>query len=396
MSEPPTTPGRTAVQAFTEPDPFEQEEDRTRKRRKGRISAAVLAFAVSIAGSLVAYLAFRGSPPAPAGSPGVVQIRLDGPPQPIAADDSAAWVSVGTSGSDDVLWRIDAETSEARSLENTRGAQWPAVGEGFAWAIVCLGSGLDECAEPAVLKLHSETGETVATIPLPAHPWHIAVGFGSAWVTTAEGLVRIDAATNEVLGTVPGHFTLLTTAGHWVWATTPDGIARIDPGRTGLEGTTSLAGPCVMTAGAGSMWTSTCGGPGSTGDTDVLTQLDIRDGTLASRSKVDRWGHLVGSDGGLWLVRPAMDSRSDVIVPIDVETGEPAGPGYVLPLPDEARSQIIHGTIAWTPFGAVSAGSIWVTDLGSGTVLRVPLDELTSLAPATDTGLPSPLVSPSG
>ena len=396
MSEPPTSPGRIADQAFPEPDRFEQAQDRTRKRRNGRISAAVVAFALSIAGSLVAYLAFRGSQPALSGSSGVVQIRLDGPPQPIAADDRAAWTAVGISGSDDVLWRIDVETNEARSLENTRGAQWPAVGEGFAWAIVCLGSGFEECSEPAVLKLDPETGETLATIPLPSQPWHIAVGFGSTWVSTAEGVVRIDAATNEILGTVPGHFTLLTTAGPWVWATTPDGIARIDPGRTELEGTTSLPGPCELAAGAGSMWTSTCGGPGATGGTDVLTQLDIRDGTVASRSKVGRWGNLVGSDKGLWLVRPAMDSRSDVIVPIDVEPGEPTGPGYVLPLPDEARFQIIHGTIAWTPFGAVSAGSIWLTDLGTGTVLRVPLDELTSLALATDTRPPSPLVSPSG
>jgi hypothetical protein len=369
---------------------------RARRQRNRRLSAVVMAVAVSIAGSAGAFLAFTGSDRAPAESEGVAYITLDGPPQPIAADDLAAWVVVGTSETKNVLWRIDAGTNEARPHPNTTGAGWPAVGEGFAWVTVCRGAEVSGCPESmAVLKLDPTTGETLKTIELPGYGWQITTGFGSVWVSTTEGLVRIDAPTGEIAATVPGDFNLVTTAGSWVWATMDGQIARIDPADATIAGTTAVPDPCVMVAAAGSIWTATCGGPDAEGG-DILTRLRIDEGSVVGRTALNHWGDLVGADQGLWLVRPADDGAYDVIVPIDVSTGEPAGPGYVLPLPDEARFRV-HGPFPWTPFGAASDGSLWITDLGTGTVLRVPLDELTSLEPSpTATTSPSPEVSPSG
>ncbi len=126
----------------------------------------------------------------------------------------------GTSETQNVLWRIDAETNEARPLPNTTGAGWPAVGEGFAWVTVCRGPEASGCPEStAVLKLDSTTGETLETIALPGYGWQITIGFGSVWVSTSEGLVRIAAATGEVASTIPGDFNLLAAAGPWLWAT---------------------------------------------------------------------------------------------------------------------------------------------------------------------------------
>jgi len=151
-----------------------------------------------------------------------------------------------------------------------------------------------------------------------------------------------------------------------------------------------------MVSAAGSIWTATCGGTGADESGDVLTRLDGEDGSVVGRTKLDHWGHLVGSDDGLWLVRPADDGRSDVILPIDVATGAPVDPGYVLPLPDELRFSVI-GIFQWTPFGAVAAGSLWITDLRTGTVLRVPVDELASLErPATTSPSPSLETLPAG
>jgi hypothetical protein len=389
---------RVGERVSAAPDALERVARRKgRRQRNRRLLAAVVAVAVSMAGVGGVFVAFGGSNPRPAGSAGVVHIRLDGPPQPIAADDQAAWTVVGTSDSDNVLWRIDAETNEAVPLENTRGAEWPAVGEGFAWVTVCQGSGSDGCGQPSVLKLDPVTGVTLATIALPAYPWQIGVGFGSVWVSTAEGLVRIDASSGRVLGTVPGRFDLLAMAGGWIWASSePRAIVRIDPSSSEVVGTTSVPDPCVMVSAAGSIWTATCGGIGADKSGDVLTRLDGEDGSVVGRTKLGHWGHLVGSDDGLWLVRPADDGRSDVILSIDVATGAPVDPGYVLPLPDEVRFSVI-GTFQWTPFGAVAAGWLWITDLGTGSVLRVPLDKLASLErPATTSPSPSPETSPAG
>jgi len=380
------------------PDALERVARRkARRQRNRRLSAAVVAIAVSIAGIAGVVTAFGRSPRTPAGPGGIASIRLDGPPQPIAADELAAWVVVGTSETQNVLWRIDAGTNEARPLPNTTGAGWPAVGEGFAWVTVCRGPEASGCPEStAVLKLDSTTGETLETIALPGYGWQITIGFGSVWVSTSEGLVRIAAATGEVASTIPGDFNLLAAAGPWLWATRNRTIARIDPVTDQVVGTTEVPDPCVMVAAAGYVWTATCGGGLPADRPDVLSRVNLADGVVLSRSDLSHWGHLVGSEDGLWLLQPADDGRSHVIVPIDPATGVPIEPGYVLSLPDEVRF-VMMGLFPLSPFGAVASGSLWVTSFSSGHVLRVPLEELPSLEPARmATTSPSPEVSPSG
>jgi hypothetical protein len=379
------------------PDALERVARRkARRQRNRRLSAAAVAVAVSVAGTAGVLLAFGGSSRIPAGSEGIVRIRLDGPPQPIAADDLASWVVVGTSETKNVLWRIDAGTNEASPLPNTTGAGWPAVGEGFAWVTVCRGPEASGCPEStAVLKLDATTGETLETIALPGYGWQITTGFGSVWVSTTGGLVRIDTARGEVVATIRGDFNLLAAAGPWLWATRDRGIARIDPATNQVVGTTEVPDPCVMVGAAGYVWTATCGGGLPADRPDVLSRLDLADGAVLSQSDLSHWGHLVGSEDGLWLLQPSDDGRSHVIVPID-PAGDPIEPGYVLSLPDEVRFTIM-GPFPPSPFGAVASGSLWVTSFSSGHVLKVPLAELSSLEPRpTATTSPSPEVSPSG
>jgi hypothetical protein len=377
------------------PDALERVARRkARRQRNRRLSAAAVAIAVSVAGTAGVLLAFGVSTRTPAGPDGIAAIRLDGPPQPIAADELAAWAVVGTSETKNMVWRIDAETNEASPLPNTTGAGWPAVGEGFAWVTVCRGAEASGCPDAtAVLKLDPTTGETLQAIELPGYGWQITTGFGSVWISTSEGLVRIDAASGEVVATIPGDFNLLAAAGSWLWATRDRGIARIDPVTGQVVGITDVPDPCVMVGAAGYVWTATCVGGVPADRPDVLSRLDLADGAVMSQSDLSHWGHLVGSEHELWLVRSAYDGRSQVIVPIDPATGVPLEPGYVLPVPDEVRF-VVRSFWQPSPFGAVASGSLWVTSFSSGHVLRMPLEELSSLESARTS--PSPEVSPSG
>src|ERR671918_2257444 len=103
---------------------------------RSRVLIGLVALGLVGSGGYMAWIAFapKGTPqPATLGPGEVHRIRLDGPPQPTAAGEGAVWTAVGTSEDDDLLWRIDAVTGKPQVLPNTRGAGWPAVGEGVGW-----------------------------------------------------------------------------------------------------------------------------------------------------------------------------------------------------------------------------------------------------------------------
>ncbi|HEX8099299.1 MAG TPA: hypothetical protein VF660_03750, partial [Actinomycetota bacterium] len=84
-----------------------------------------------------------------------------------------------------LLWRVDPLTGEAKSLSNTRGAEEPAFGEGYAWVTRRV---VDGSGEASLLKLDPATGDTVASIAIPPWPFTPVVGFGSVWIPTHDGL----------------------------------------------------------------------------------------------------------------------------------------------------------------------------------------------------------------
>jgi hypothetical protein len=347
-------------------------------RRGGILRAVPVAVVVLVtAGVLVWALSslwLRSSnQPAVSLAPGqIVRIPVGRAPQPIAADDSAAWVVTGTTDRGNVLWRIDARTDRATELPATRGAGWPVVGEGFAW-VTCTGT-RNPCGGNSVLKLDPETGATLATIKLPGYPFVMATGLGSVWVSTDAGLVKIDPSAARVVATFAVHTDLLGTAAGSVWATGAGGggtsaVMRIDPTDGRILDAVGFFDACRLLATDQGVWVSSCRGGLPTGSQgDVLERIDPATGRVAYRVPVEQWGGALSlTQGWLWESRWVGDH-------VQIEARDPATgtlTGAVLtvePGPQPWGSQSIG-----TPevFTAVGAGSFWLTHVDSGDVVRL-------------------------
>jgi hypothetical protein len=333
---------------------------------RSRVVAALLAVGLVASGGYVAWVAFTpNANPQPSGlGPGEVhRIRLNGPPQPTAAGEGAAWTAVGTSETEDVLWRIDAVTEKPDPLPNTRGAGWPAVGEGFAW-VTCLGKD-NPCKGPSVLKLDPRSGKTLATIPLPEYPFHITTGLGAVWVTMSEGLAKLDPVEGRVTAVFEGRYNHVGTAGGSVWATS------YDPDRVSKD----------------VVWIGTC--VGGVGMKETLTKIDAKAVEVVFRAPLASYGQMRVVGEALWAASHP-DDRGDVIevVQLNPESGDVAGESVRIPT-GELRF-MSHGLGSPGVFVAAADRSLWLTDFGAGEVIRLGLPSVSHQQPSSD-----PAVSPS-
>jgi len=347
----------------------------SKQPRRGRKAVSAAFSAVLIAGALAwALSSLRlGSAPSivPFSQGEVARIPAGRFPQPIAADDAAAWVVSGSTESGDVLWRIDAATDHATELPATRGAAWPAVGEGFAW-VTCTGS-RNPCGGNSVLKLDRQTGATLATISLPGTAIAIATGLGNVWVSTSAGLVKIDPLAARVLATFPVRTNLLGTANGSVWTArfgrASGTVVRIDPLDGHIEETVEFFDPCMFLATNDGVWVESCRGglpPGSPGD--VLERIDPATGRVSYRIPVEQFGgSLILAGARLWLARWA--GQHVEIEARDPVTGEPTG--TVLRVKPGPRA---FGSVGMGPpavFIAQGGGSFWLTHVDSNDVVRL-------------------------
>ena len=126
-----------------------------------------------------------------------------------AVGDGSVW----TSGSNDKqgrtseLSRIDPSTNRiVRTIPLDLPAPYITFGEGAVWGVVptllpdsTVGSG-------DLIRIDPTTNEVAATIHVSASPGALAVGDGFVWVwgsvSSTEGVVRIDARTDDVVGQV--------------------------------------------------------------------------------------------------------------------------------------------------------------------------------------------------
>jgi YVTN family beta-propeller protein len=133
----------------------------------------------------------------------------------IALGEGALWVI----GSADIV-RIDPSTGEIVAripiAQNSTGpAPNPtavAVGEGAVWvasrAVTFTSTTLKDevpVRRGTVSRIDPRTNAVVATIPVGADPFGIAVGEGSVWVANRRGfsISRIDPSTNKVVAAIP-------------------------------------------------------------------------------------------------------------------------------------------------------------------------------------------------
>jgi hypothetical protein len=72
-------------------------------------------------------------------------------------------------------------------------------------------------------------GKVVAIVKTDADAFDVAIGLGFVWATTSRALLRIDPATNAVVGASPGVGGAAIGSGV-IWATDGSHVLRLAPG----------------------------------------------------------------------------------------------------------------------------------------------------------------------
>jgi YVTN family beta-propeller protein len=186
----------------------------------------------------------------------------------------------------------------------------------------------------------------------------IAVGAGSVWmmVDTQGALARIDPATGAIVGKVqlpPGSYNPVFSEGR-VWVTRADGseLTVVDAKTAKVvDHIPTGQHPRFLAAGAGAVWTFNQG-DGSLSRIDVAGRRPVDTVPLQTPGP---GGDIAYADGRVWTTM--MKTPLTAV--------------------DAARSVIL---CQWKGAGGdaigVGHGSIWLTDLSAGTVLRIALSDL--------------------
>jgi streptogramin lyase len=316
-------------------------------------------------------------------SPGsITRAPLDagfGPPQAIAAGEGAAWVVVGTSETDNVVYRVDARSNQATVLPQTNGAHWVAAGEGGAWVTACRESDRGPCRDPVVLRLAPESGEIVATIQLEKNPGQVVTGEGAVWVADADRLVRIDPATNRITGRFDVCCSLWGASYGSVWVADLDGreLIRVDArtGRVLARFPAPRGDPCKVAVGEGFVWVASCLSFGPPSDQpDVIEQIDPTTNEMVDTRSIESAIHLAAGAGFLWLARAATGDTAITLSRIDPRTHESVGEPLKIPFdPNRLPYQAPGPSVGPPLFLAVAGDAVWISDFQDGEVIRIQL-----------------------
>jgi hypothetical protein len=296
----------------------------------------------------------------------IARIPVGHAPQPIAADDAGAWEVSGEGETTNFLWHIDARTQHVVKLPQTRGADWPAVGEGFAW-VTCHGAA-NPCGGNSVLKLDPRTGATLATIRLDhSYPLEVSTGLGSVWVPTSHGLVKIDPTTAKVVATFGVRANRLVTAAGSLWAAGAAAVIKLDPADGGVVDRIPFRDPCELLGTAQAVWVASCQAPGRP---DTLLKIAPTSDKVLYRVPLSTSGPMAFAHGRPWIVRWQKDHFE--IQARDPVTGQPTGKALtVLPGPHPWGAVGLLGPPR--AFIAVGAHSFWLTHVDQSDVVRVGL-----------------------
>ncbi len=271
-------------------------------------------------------------------------IHVGGDPDWMAVADDAVWVSVAHSNR--VVQLRAGKNAEGLSVLVKQPCTGLAAGFGSLW--------IPSCGSHRLVRADLETGRIQARIVLSpaASEGCIAVGAGSVWIAAgaAGTLSRIDPATNRVIARVAlpsGSYCPVFADGFvWVTSTRHSVLSKVDPS-TGRVVARIRVGPQprFATAGAGSVWTLNQG-DGS------ISRVDTKTGKLVATIPTTlkgNGGEISFGFGAVWAtLRGTPITRVDATDTNRVEDWQ--GPGG-----DCVRAGL---------------GSIWLTDIEAGSVLR--------------------------
>jgi hypothetical protein len=253
-----------------------------------------------------------------------------------------------------------ARAALAAPRRGTRRRRWPAFAAlGGVAALTAVGLAVrhDEQGAPERASTNAPSARIVATIPVGGEPGSVAFYDGSLWVATFQRrLVRVDARTNQVVGT-PLRFS-------------------------------SGKGDSNMTvrAGDGAVYVSD-------GAAGVLVRVDARTGRISKRVRLaGAIDSLLPAGSRVWISRSLSTQalRRSEVVPLDARTLAPVGDGVGVgsgPLDLEADGNAVlvsgagDGTITRVEPGrrprrrlvngqamdsALAAGKLWVPSPSDG------------------------------
>jgi virginiamycin B lyase len=275
---------------------------------------------------------------------------VEGAPDWMAVTDAGIWVA--SEPRNQVVF-LDARANRFGVVAAvSKPCSGLAAGFGAIWA--------PSCGDRALQRIDPATGKTVASVPVaPADSeGGIATGAGSVWMLTdAKGVLsRIDPRTNKVSAqiSVPdGSFACTFADGAvWVSCTRHNLLSRVDPQTNQVTAKVSVGPqPRFVTAGGGAVWTLNQG-DGS------ISRVDARAVSLAANIPAGvpgSGGEIAYGEGAVWVTMF----------------------GFPITKIDPAVNRVVK---QWTGPGGDSIraglGSVWLTDLKRGKVMRFDAGQL--------------------
>jgi hypothetical protein len=294
-----------------------------------RILVATVAFAIGVAGVIIAVRAFGGREP-----------QVGSHPSPTISP-------------------ITAATARVTDTINVGRATSVAYGAGSLWVSI---DPLDS-ADRAVLRIDPENDRILATIPTSVVPsWEIgggglAVGGGSVWVAgrdasgngTPGAVVRIDPSTNLIVDTIPlegGSVADVAANGDAIWALISGNpgrpeVVRIDPSSDKVVASIPLSGGYGRSifATGGSVLVALAQPPGGPFDAGTLVRIDTSTNEVSGTFDLGTYPSVAMGDGTIWAM------TDGGLVQIDPATGQPTGAPASVPCTGDAL--------------AIGAGGVW-------------------------------------
>ena len=188
----------------------------------------------------------------------VASIPVGENPQGIAVGSGAVWVANHRAGS---IARIDPSTNQVTAVITGTALccspQAVATTPGAVWV------GIPDPDKRHIVRIDAATNQIVATIPVGDGGGRFAVADdGALWFTTgpAGAVIKIDPATNAVVARIPdvGGEAFGAAGGLGaIWVTVPrSALLRIDPAANRVVGRLAIPGASFPAVGFGSVWVS--------------------------------------------------------------------------------------------------------------------------------------------
>lgn len=258
-------------------------------------------------------------------SAGATRIPVSPGPDWLAIAGGSVWTAAGRG-----IVQLDPTTS-------ARGAFTELLGICVAFDVGFDALWTASCDEPVIWRIDPTDGAVLATVRLPVagiqDEGSVAAGEGGVWaVSSANQLVKVDPATNQVAGTWPlPAGAAAVRAGHgslWVTVSTADQLLRIDPADPASQTAIDVGSyPRFLAVGDDAVW--------------VMNQRDgavtrvAPDGTVVATIAVSApidGGDIAVGGGSVW-VQPG----GELLIQVDPVTnavaatyGPPSGSGSVV------------------------------------------------------------------